>query len=466
MESKQFDRQFIWGCATSAFQIEGGASADGRGESIWDRFSKKPGNVAEGHDGDVACDHYNRYRGDVDLMKELGMKAYRFSISWPRILPDGRGAVNEKGLSFYDELVDALLEREITPWVTLYHWDLPQILEDEGGWPNRKTAYAFAEYTEAVSRRLGDRVKHWITHNEPWCASILGYQTGEHAPGIKDWPKALAASHHLMLSHGLSVGILRRNSPDSLIGITNALMHVQPASGSYEDREAYRHLDGTVNRWFMDPLYRRCYPADIVADHRESGYISREGLSFVYPGDMDLIAAPIDFLGVNYYSRQIARSTAIPESKNAPRDIFALPPDQRTDMGWEVYPDGLTRVLERVHREYRPGQIYVTENGAAYGEKPGADGRVPDSRRCVYLRDHLLAAHSATESGVPLLGYFVWSLLDNFEWAFGYTKRFGIVWVDFETQQRTIKDSAYWYREVIRNNAVSLNGAFNNPNRY
>jgi beta-glucosidase len=451
-----FPKGFVWGAATSAYQIEGATGEDGRGESIWDRFSKTPSKTEDGSNGDVACDHYHRWVDDIALMKSLGLAAYRFSIAWPRVLPVGRAAVNVRGLDFYSRLVDGLLECGIEPFVTLYHWDLPQRLEDEGGWATRSTAESFLEYTDAVSRRLGDRVRHWITHNEPWCSSLLGYQTGRHAPGLTDWDAALAASHHLLLSHGWAVPIIRANSPGAQVGITLNLCPAVPASPSEADQDATRHFDGYFNRWFLDPLIRGQYPDDMVADYIERGYLHADGLRFVQPGDRKVIATPTDFLGVNYYNRAVVRSDQIPEKANQPQTVDLAPKSEWTDMGWEVYPDGLLQILVRLRTEYNVPKMYVTENGASYSDSPDAGERVADARRIRFVQDHLLAAHRAIDLGVPLAGYFLWSLLDNFEWDRGYTQRFGITWVDYATQRRVLKDSAHWYRRVIEDNAVTL----------
>jgi len=454
MAEVRFPEGFLWGAATAAYQIEGAVFEDGRGESIWDRFAHTPGKTFQGHTGDVACDHYHRYREDVALMRDLGLRSYRFSIAWPRVMPRGGGRVNEPGLDFYEGLVDELLGAGILPMATLYHWDLPQALQDAGGWPARATAEAFVAYADVVSQALGDRVKYWITHNEPMVVSVLGYFEGRHAPGIKDPAAALAASHHLLLSHGWAVPIIRRNSPESEVGITLNLSPAVPASPSAADFRAYRHLDGFINRWFLDPLYGRHYPADIVAHHIAEGALPPEGMVCVQDGDLEAIAVLTDFLGINYYTRWVLRSEDIPESENAPRTIFA--DGEKTDFDWEVYPDGLYEILSRVHFEYQPPKLYVTENGASYGDAPGPDGRVHDQRRLDYLHEHFMAAYRAIQCGVPLGGYFVWTLLDNFEWAEGYSQRFGIVWVDFETQQRIPKDSALWYKDVIAQNSLTL----------
>jgi beta-glucosidase len=448
-----FPSGFVWGTATSAYQIEGATREDGRGESIWDRFARTPAATRDGKTGDVACDHYHRYRDDVSLMAELGLKAYRFSVAWPRILPDGRGRANEKGLDFYSCLVDCLLERGIEPFLTIYHWDLPQALQDEGGWTNRRTAEAFVQYADILSRHLGDRVKQWITHNEPWCASHLGYRTGMHAPGLKDTRAALESAHHLLLSHGMAVPVVRANSPGADVGITLNMSPVVPASPSPADHEASRHQDGSLNRWFLDPLFRGCYPADIVNDYVRAGHLTR-GLELVHSGDFDVIATPIDFLGVNYYSRAIARSERIPEEQNLPRTVHAAPESEWTAMGWEVYPQGLFEVLARLHLEYNVPRIYVTENGASYADALQASTRVADVKRVQYLRDHFAEVRRAIDAGAPVRGYFVWTLLDNFEWDRGYTQRFGITWTDYETQARVLKDSALWYSRVVTANAI------------
>lgn len=446
----EFPKDFIWGVATSSYQIEGAWDEDGKGESIWDRFSHTPGKIEDGSNGDVACDHYHRWAEDVALMASLGLQSYRFSISWPRVLPEGRGAINQAGLDFYSRLVDGLLEAGILPFPTLYHWDLPQALQDEGGWPARSTAEAFAEYADVVSRNLGDRVKHWITHNEPWVPAFVGYMEGRHAPGVQDWSTALSASHHLLLSHGKAVPIIRSNSPGAEVGITLNLSSAMPASPSAADYAAFRHFDGFLNRWFLDPLYGRRYPADMVDTYVSRGQLPADGMSFVQDGDLDAISDHTDFLGVNYYIRQVLRDDAAEE--NLPQTVFVAPESEWTEMGWEVYPNGLYELLTRLHLDYRPSKIYITENGASYSDGPDSDGRVRDQRRVDFLRGHLEAAHRAIQTGVPLAGYYAWSLMDNFEWARGYAQRFGIVWVDYDSQQRIPKDSALWYKDVIAQN--------------
>ncbi len=453
---KRFPDDFAWGAATSAFQIEGAIGEDGRGESVWDRFTAEPGRISDGSDASVACDHYHRVEEDIDVLRWLGVRSYRFSIAWPRVLPEGRGAVNAPGLDFYDRLVDRLLAAGIEPFVTLNHWDLPQALHAAGGWPARDTVGAFVDYAALVMRRLGDRVRRVCTHNEPWCISTLGFGRGEHAPGERSWPRALAAAHHLLLSHGLAVDAIRAVAPAAEVGIVLNLVPAEPASPSAADRDACRAFDGGFNRWFLDPLYGRGYPADVIADHRAAGHLpAGEGpaLPFAHDGDLAAIAASTDFLGVNYYSRAVMRSTTVPENENHAATVVAS--DDRTDMGWEVAPDGLLAILRRVHVEYAPARLYVTENGAAYGNAPDASGRVRDVPRQKYLWTHFDAAHAAIAEGVPLAGFYLWSLLDNFEWAEGYTKRFGLFWVDYATQARLAKDSAHMCRRIIGANAIT-----------
>jgi beta-glucosidase len=449
-----FPSGFVWGSATSSFQIEGATGEDGRSESIWDRFARTPGTIEDASDGNVACDHYHRWREDIALMKELGHAAYRFSVAWPRVLPGGRGAPNDKGLDFYSRLVDGLLGAGITPVLTLYHWDLPQVLQDAGGWANRATAEAFVEYADAVSRRLGDRVKHWITHNEPWCASMISYEKGIHAPGVRDGRVALEASHHLLLSHGMAVPVLRSHSPGCEVGITLNLSPVHAASGSPADADARRRYDGYLNRWFLDPIFRGEYPADIVRDYTMAEFLPERGAAFIRPGDLRQMAAPTDFLGVNYYNRAVVRDVNVTDRDNLARVAHVRQPGPATDIGWEVYPRGMLEMLLRVHLEYGPAKIYVTENGASYADGPDASGRIADKKRVDFFRDHLLATHRAISLGVPVAGYFAWSLMDNFEWAHGYTQRFGITWVDYATQKRTPKESALWYRRVIAENGL------------
>jgi beta-glucosidase len=420
---------FTWGAATAAYQIEGAASEDGRGESIWDRFCATPGKVRAGDSGAVACDFYHRYPEDIALMRELGLDAFRFSVAWPRVLPGGRGRVNDAGLDFYDRLVDELLAVGIQPFPTLYHWDLPQALEDEGGWTARSTAEAFVAYAEAVVARLGDRVTHWTTHNEPWVVAWLGYGRGQHAPGRTSEQDAVDAAHHLLLSHGWATDVIRRDVVDARVGIVLNLEHVDAASDSDADRAAARELDGRANRWFLDPLFRGAYPDDVALAPP------------VRDGDLAAIAAPIDFLGVNNYFRFVVREGP---------EIVELPGVQRTDMGWEIHPESLYKLLVRIDRDYEPSSIYITENGAAFADVRTHDGEVHDVERVEFLASHIDNVMKARDEGVPVDGYFVWSFLDNFEWALGYSKRFGIVYVDYTTLERIPKDSFHWYRQRIR----------------
>jgi len=425
----RFPPGFTWGAATAAYQIEGAAREDGRSESIWDRFSHTPGRVANGDTGDVACDHYHRYREDVALMAGLGLDAYRFSIAWPRVIPDGTGTVNETGLDFYDRLVDELCARGIAPHLTLYHWDLPQVLEDAGGWAVRSTADAFAAYADVVARRLGDRVAAIATLNEPWCIAELGYRLGMHAPGRTDPDAAYAAAHHLLVAHGLAVRAIRAASPGTPVGIVLNVEPKRPASTHPLDLETASLAHDLYNRWYLDPVIGLDYPPDGL---RASGWKRDE----VRAGDMELVATPIDFVGVNYYTSRAFRSPLLPPLP--PRD-----PVEVTTMGWEWDPAGLTEILEWVHSRTGGMPLYIMENGAAYDPDPADPTRDPE--RTSYLRRHVAAAGAALQRGVPLRGYFAWSLLDNFEWAEGYRQRFGLVHVDFATQERRIRDSGrYW----------------------
>jgi beta-glucosidase len=450
MTRHTFDDDFLWGVATSALQIEGGVVEGGRGESIWDRFAATPGRIKDGSNARVACDHYHRWREDIDLMRWLGVGAYRFSIAWSRVMPSGRGTINAQGLDFYDALVDGLLEAGIRPFVTLYHWDLPQVLQDRGGWGVRDTAEAFADYTAAVCERLGDRVVDWATHNEPAYIAILGHEEGVHAPGHRDSRETLRVAHHLLLSHGWAVEIVRQHSPNAEVGIVLSYVPMQPLSDDAADRDATRESDGRFNRWFLDPVFRGAYPQDAVVDQVRRGHLDESNLPFVHEGDLDVISMPIDFLGINYYSRGVVRAGA----KGEPIAVPMGREEDRTDMGWEVYPRGLHDLLVHIHQEYKPKKIYITENGAAYADGPDDAGRIADERRVEYLCAHLTMAHRAITEGVPLCGYFAWSLLDNFEWSEGYTKRFGLYWVDFDTHQRIPKDSACWYRDVVAARSV------------
>ncbi len=439
---KQFPADFRWGVSTSSFQIEGAGREDGKGESIWDRFCSEPGRIRDGSNGLVACDHYHRWPQDLDLAKQLGVNAYRFSIAWPRILPQGRGAVNEAGLAFYDRLVDGMLARGLDPWATLYHWDLPQALQAQGGWISRDTVAAFLEYTDLVTRRLGDRVKHWITHNEPWCSCIMGYWEGVHAPGGTSLADAMQACHHVLLSHGQAIPVIRKNSPGAQVGITLSLHPIAAASDSAADQAALKRHDGLRNRWFLDPLFGRGYPDDTLA-------LLGAAAPQVLAGDLDAIATPTDFLGVNYYFPEMVADD--PTGSHGPMraKLVDRPDVERTGFGWEVSPQGLVDLLTRIQRDYNPAAIQLTENGSTFEDVLMPDGHVHDVQRLSYLQRHLVALKQAMKAGVPVKGYFAWSLLDNFEWAEGYLRRFGLAYVDYATQQRTLKDSGLWYGRFL-----------------
>ncbi|WP_326597237.1 GH1 family beta-glucosidase [Streptomyces sp. NBC_01803] len=451
----RFPEEFVWGAATSSYQIEGAVRADGRLPSIWDTFSHTPGRIHRDQTGDLADDHYHRYPEDVSLLADLGVTHYRFSLAWPRLQPDGYGLLNGAGLDFYSRLLDSLLGHGIQPWVTLYHWDLPQSLEDAGGWPRRETAEHFAAYAALVHQRLGDRVRHWTTLNEPWCSAFLGYAAGVHAPGRTDGAAAVRAAHHLMLGHGLAARALREQGAEQ-VGVTLNLAPVEAATPDSEaDRDAARRVDGLMNRIFLDPLLRGAYPADVLADVADV-----IGGEHVRDGDLAVISAPLDFLGVNYYTRLVVRRGDAPGSGGPSPWVGAAGVESvgrglpETGLGWEIAPDGLYRTLTRVWREYGPLPLYVTENGAAFEDRVTPEGRVHDERRRAYLESHIAAAHRALAEGVDVRGFFVWSLLDNFEWSHGYAQRFGLVHVDFETQRRTLKDSGRWYAEITRANAL------------
>ncbi|WP_406002980.1 glycoside hydrolase family 1 protein [Streptomyces sp. NBC_00829] len=473
-ERLTFPDGFLWGAGTAAYQVEGAIGEDGRAASIWDTFCARPGVVCNGDTGEIAADHYHRYAEDVELMRRIGLDAYRFSVSWPRVQPTGAGPVNAAGLDFYDRLVDALVSCGIDPVLTLYHWDLPQALQDRGGWGARDTAARFADYAEAVADRLGDRVALWTTVNEPWCAAFLGHAAGVHAPGLTDPALSLRAAHHLLLGHGLAVQALRSTlSGDHELSVALNLSPVTAATDSEADSDTARRIDGLLNRMFIEPLLLGGYPADVREDIR---HLTDWG--FVHEGDERVIASPIDLLGVNYYTPTTvgaAKPSSVPRPwagaarpRSGVTEKGASPwagtdgvefhqPEglPRTAMGWAVQPRGLYELLLRLHEDYPPIPLIISENGAAYDD--GADdlGRVHDPQRVRYLRAHLAMTHEAITAGVDLRGYFVWSLLDNFEWSFGYGKRFGITHVDFENQRRSLKDSALWYRDVIAANAVA-----------
>ncbi|WP_374108517.1 GH1 family beta-glucosidase [Isoptericola sp. S6320L] len=465
----QFPDGFLWGTATAAYQIEGAAAEGGRGPSIWDTLCRVPGAVQGGDTGDVACDHYHRWAEDVDHLARLGVSAYRLSISWSRVQPGGSGPLNAEGVDFYRNLLDALRERGITPYVTLYHWDLPQELEDAGGWAARETAYAFADYARAMARELGDRVALWTTLNEPWCSAYLGYASGVHAPGRTEPAAALAAVHHLNLAHGLAVRAIREELPGAACSITLNLHVLRAASGSDADADAVRQIDGLANRVFLGPLLEGTYPADVQQDTA-----SVSDWSFVHDGDLDVVRQPLDVLGVNYYSstrvrrfdgegepvRADGHKTTAASPWVAADDVEFLPqPGPYTAMGWNVEPAGLTELLLDLHERYPDQPLAVTENGASFADEVVQDPalgipRVHDIARVAYLRDHVAAVAAAIDAGADVRGYFAWSLMDNFEWAYGYSKRFGILHVDYPTGERTWKDSAYWYARLTRTGRI------------
>jgi beta-glucosidase len=454
----RFPDGFIWGVSTSAYQVEGAVDEDGRGRSIWDTFSHTPGKIDGGGTGDVACDQYHRWREDIDLIADLGVNAYRFSIAWPRLFPSGKGRLEPRGLAHYDRLIDALLERGIEPVVTLYHWDLPQALEDQGGWTVRETVERFAEYARACFDAYGDRVNWWLTINEPWIVGLLGYLHGLHAPGFKgDVRGEVTCFHHLLLAHGRGVQELRASGKDGNVGIALSLAPHYPLTPDPTDIDAARASDGYVNRWFLDPVLEGTYPDDMRA--RYEGLLGP--LDFIRDGDLETIATPSDYLGVNYYARRVMR--AVPDLEPYPWEVVVLGDTDvtgggtagvpMTEAGTEITPEAFSDLLVRLRDDYDV-PIMITENGAVFADAPSADGHVHDDRRVQYIRDHLEAVHNAIERGVTIIGFCYWSLLDNFEWALGYRQRFGIVYVDYETQTRTVKDSGRYYAEVVRTNGV------------
>jgi len=437
-----FAHDFLWGCATSSYQIEGAGREDGRAESIWDRFAATPGKVRDGSSGLVACDHYHRWPEDMDIARDMGLNAYRFSIAWPRIVSEFGAAPNQKGLDFYSRLVDGMLERGIQPWATLYHWDLPQYLQDRGGWAERDTVQRYLEFVDAVTRRLGDRVQNWITHNEPWCTAILGNFEGVHAPGLTDFGTALQVCHHVLLSHGKAVPLIRENVANARVGISLSLHPLRAASGSEADRAACGRHDGLRYRWFLDPLHGRGYPAATLEQVGAAAPV-------VHEGDMEAIAVATDFMGVNYYFPE----TVADAPGHEPLDARVLPPPagaETTAMGWEVAPEGMSELLGRIHADYAPKELYITENGSCFDDEVLGDGSVADVARRRYLARHLGAMKDAIAAGVPVKGYFAWSLVDNFEWAEGYLRRFGLVHIDYTTQERRLKDSGKWYRAFLQ----------------
>jgi beta-glucosidase len=444
----RFPAGFIFGASTAAYQIEGAACEDGRKPSIWDTFSATPGRVTHGDTGDIACDHYHRLDADLDLVAGLGLDCYRFSVAWPRVIPDGGSQVNQRGLDFYRRVVDGLLARGIKPMVTLYHWDLPQPLQDVGGWANRDTVSRFADYADAVLDAIGSQVPLWVTVNEPFCAGMIGYLQGRHAPGIVDLHGALAASHHLMLAHGQAVALVRERAPGAAVGNSVLLSDISPVSASPADQAAAGRLDGYENRWFLDPVFRASYPADML-----DWYAAQVPIDFVRDGDLQVIAAPLDFAGINFYETK----TVVCDPQEPYHQATVLPAGgPLTANGIDARPGGFGRVLRRLRDEYPPIPLYITENGAPFYDYVDPGGQVKDPERVRYLDEHLAEVDRAIDEGVDVRGYFVWSLLDNFEWADGYSRRFGLYYVDFGTQRRIAKSSARWYRDFIAEHQPQL----------
>lgn len=439
----KFPESFLFGAATSAYQIEGASQTDGRGASIWDEFCSKPGNIADASNGDIACDHYHRFKQDVSLMRELNLQAYRFSIAWPRIQPNGKGPVNKNGLVFYDRLLDQLLANNITPYCTLYHWDLPLALGHNGGWLNRDTAYRFADYAHIIGQHFGDRIPVFATLNEPRCATFVGHLEGRHAPGLKDLSCALKAAHHMMLAHGLGIQALR-DTTHAKLGVVLDLKPYHAIDDRSDNQQAAQNGDGIFNHWFADPMFGYGYPKDIVAGFGDS-------MPKYDEKDLDIIAQPIDSLGINYYTRSLTQYDPKLPFPSA-REVHN-PKARYSDMGWEVYPQGLTEMLTRFHQRYQVNDYYIAENGGAFPDRYMENGQVIDKDRIDYMQAHLESVTAALAQGVPISAYLAWSFMDNFEWGLGYTKRFGIVHVDYPTQTRTPKASALWYRDFIAGNA-------------
>ena len=442
---------FVWGAATASYQVEGAVSEDGRGPSIWDTFAHTPGKIADGETGDVADDHYHRYAEDIRLLAELGLKAYRFSIAWSRVIPAGSGATNSAGLDFYRRLAETCLENGVTPYATLYHWDLPQPLEDAGGWLVRDTAERFRDFAAITQGALSDVIKHWITLNEPWCSAFLGYGNGEHAPGRTEGADALKAVHHLLLGHGLALQAIK--SPENTVGITlnPAPIHAAESGESEADRDAARRIDGLRNRLFLEPLLLGKYPSDVLEDTGMADWFAQ------YATDLPVISGPLDFLGVNYYCPATVAAPDGPISD--PGKVSTQPGSEnvvavdtgleRTQMGWPIQPSGLRDILKAINDLAPDLPLYVTENGAAYPDEVLSDGTIQDDKRQSYLEQHIEVCRQVTAEGLPLKGYFIWTLMDNFEWAYGFTRRFGLIHVDYRTQQRTLKQSAHWLKNFL-----------------
>lgn len=452
LTTSDFPQDFVWGAATASYQVEGAVSEDGRGPSIWDTFAHTPGRIADAAVGDVADDHYHRYVEDITLMADLGLTAYRFSIAWPRIQPNGSGTALKSGLGFYRRLAECCLENGVTPYATLYHWDLPQSLEDAGGWLQRDTSLRFADYAGLAQDGLGDLITNWITLNEPWCSAFLGYAAGVHAPGLTLGKESMKAVHHLLLGHGLAVRRLRESTEPTTVGLTVNLYAVTPATESPVDREAARRADGIQNRLFLDPVLSGRYPDDVLED------VGCESWFEQFADDLAVISEPLDFLGVNYYSRHtvsgpadgvFADPTVVSTQPGSERIETVDTGAAKTQMGWEIHPDGLVEVLELVHERAPELPLYVTENGSAWEDRIELDGTIQDEQRRDYLEQHIGACRESLRRGIPLRGYFAWSLIDNFEWSFGFSRRFGLIYVDYPTQQRTVKRSGWWLKEFL-----------------
>jgi beta-glucosidase len=444
MPTAQFPKDFVWGCATSAYQIEGAWDEDGKGESIWDRFCRTPGHIKNDDTGDIACDHYHRYKEDVALMKELGLDAYRFGISWPRVFPEGKGRLNEAGIDFYSRLIDELLAAGITPLPTLFHWELPQALQETGGWANRDVAGYFADYCTDVVERLGDRADTWLIFNEPFVFTLAAYFTGVIAPGIRDTELALRTSHIANLAQGLAVRAVRATGRAKSVSCAFSMSGFHPESDSEEDSQAAERLHAFNNVWFLEPVQNGRYP------DAYPGGLDPERLG-VRPGDMETVKAPLDFIGINLYTRTVV--SADPDGPHLGLRRIQQDGAEQTDNGWEVYPEAIYQVIMRIWNDYRR-PIFITENGCAFNEGPDEKGAVNDDRRVSYYRRYLAQVVRAIEEGADVRGYYAWSLMDNFEWIHGYSQRFGLIYVDFATQQRTIKKSGYWYRDLIRSNRL------------
>jgi beta-glucosidase len=443
----KFPSDFLWGVTTAAYAIEGAWNEDGKGESIWDRFAHTPGNITDGSSGDIACDHYHHVEEDIDLMHSLGINSYRFSISWPRVYPEGFGRLNQEGLDFYNRLVDKLLVKGIKPFIALYQWDLPQALQDKGGWQSSATVNAFVRYAGTIFDVLGDRVKLWITHNEPFVTSFIGYYEGSHPPGFKDLNVALDVSKKILLSHGLAVQAFREKNIKGKIGLANIIFPVYAATASEEDRRAQKRYDGYLNRWFTDPLFNGTFPVDMEEWYKLKGF---HNVQFT-EDEAKIVSQPIDFLGICYFSRIVVKHGHDPLLEV---DFILPPADNCSDMGWETYPAGLYDVVKNIYKDYTPKELYISENGIALSDNLDNNGNIYDDMRINYLKNHLESLHRALKESIPIKGYSIWSLLDNFEWDLGLSKRFGITYVNYTTLRRIPKKSFYWYEKVVKSGAL------------